>query len=265
MASLEGRWQGAAATAFEADIWHPLSQGLGVLERECHGAASQLTQLAVEAEQAHVRKVEAINQEMQDQLHLMAATWVVASPEVGGAISRAVGSLAARLGGELVARIVAGVVDAIEQLLSRVLAAFARLFEWVARRVNFAIADRRSEVGSIFGRSFARGGGLSTTLPIHATEPGVSGLGELPFLNGKLNVNGTLESRARVSRVDAISNARKFLGGDAREIAPNVWRSSDGLQQFRPTSPGHANFEVFNDASDKYPALNFHANFSDWP
>ena len=92
-----------------------------------------------------------------------------------------------------------------------------------------------------------------------------SGLGDLRFLSGKVNVKGTLESGASVSRFDAVSNAGNFLGPDATEIAPNVWRSADGLRQFRMTSDGHANFELFNNVGDKYPALNFHANYSDWP
>lgn len=98
-----------------------------------------------------------------------------------------------------------------------------------------------------------------------AADEASSGLGDLGFLNGKVNVKGTLESGASVSRADAVSNAGNFLGPGSTEIAPNVWRSADRLTRFRMRSADHANFEMFNDAADKYPSINFHANYSDWP
>jgi RHS repeat-associated protein len=85
------------------------------------------------------------------------------------------------------------------------------------------------------------------------------------LLNGTVNANGTLESGANVSRFDAVTSAPDFLGEGSTEIAPSVWRSADGLSQFRMTSIDHANFEMFSDASDKYPIINFHANYTDWP
>jgi hypothetical protein len=102
---------------------------------------------------------------------------------------------------------------------------------------------------------------LATTVATDTT----SGPGDLGFLNGKVNVNCTLDSGASVSRADAVSNAGNFLGPNSTEIAPNVWRSADGLTRFRMTLADHANFEMFNDVADKYPSINFHANYSDWP
>ena len=61
VASLEDRWQGDGAAAFHSEIWRPLSHGLGVLERECATAASELARLSVQAEQAHFDKVEELN------------------------------------------------------------------------------------------------------------------------------------------------------------------------------------------------------------
>jgi RHS repeat-associated protein len=91
------------------------------------------------------------------------------------------------------------------------------------------------------------------------------GGGSLDLLKGSVNKHGTLESGADVSRFDAVSNAKNFLGEGSQEIAPNVWRSADGLRRFRMTSLDHANFEMFSDAADRYPIINFHANYPDWP
>lgn len=84
-------------------------------------------------------------------------------------------------------------------------------------------------------------------------------------MSGSVDANGTLQAGVDVSRFDAVSSAADFLGDGSTEIAPNVWRSADGLTQFRMTSLDHANFEMFNDAVDKYPLINLHANYTDWP
>jgi uncharacterized protein YukE len=147
---LEGRWEGAGATAFQTDIWQPLSEGLGVLERESHNAAAQLTRLAAQAERAHLQKVMALNQEMQNQLELTAATWTL-TPAAGKAISAVLGNVASRLGGELVSRVIAGIVGAIEDLISKVLAAFAKLFEWFAGPLATYATDISGQIGRILG------------------------------------------------------------------------------------------------------------------
>ncbi|HEX6537803.1 MAG TPA: WXG100 family type VII secretion target [Candidatus Dormibacteraeota bacterium] len=119
VATLEGRWEGGGATAFQTEIWAPLNDGLGVLQRECHSAASQLANLAVQAEQAHLQKVFALNEEIQQQLQLTAVTLV--TPGVGKAIAEVVGNVAERVGGELVIRVVAGIASAIDELIRKVL------------------------------------------------------------------------------------------------------------------------------------------------
>ena len=151
VASLEGRWRGGGAAAFDSEIWQPLSHGLGVLERECGTASSELARLAVQAEQAQLIKVEELNQEVQNQLWIFAGTSLVGGPELGGMITDAVGGLAARLGGALVDGMVAGIVDAISTLLRKVLDAFCALFAWVSRPVTAVNAGLRSELDEIVG------------------------------------------------------------------------------------------------------------------
>ncbi|MBV8528774.1 MAG: hypothetical protein JOZ75_10695 [Candidatus Dormibacteraeota bacterium] len=149
VATLEGRWEGAGASAFQSDIWEPLSDGLDVLASECHTAASQLKALAGLAGEAHAAKVMQIDQEIDTQLNVTAVSWVVGSPEVAGVIREALGNLAARLGGELVSQITHGIVDAIGQLISKVLVAFAKLLEWIPRPVTFGVAEARDLLGGI--------------------------------------------------------------------------------------------------------------------
>jgi uncharacterized protein YukE len=136
VASLERQWEGAGAAAFETDIWEPLSAGLGVLESECHTAASQLKGLAAQAAEAHEAKVMQLDQEIQTQLNITAASWVIASPEAAGAIGEALGNLAGRLGGELVKQIVGGIVETIGQLIRKVVQAFAELIERMTRQFS---------------------------------------------------------------------------------------------------------------------------------
>lgn len=161
VASLEGRWQGDGAAAFDGEIWQPLSQGLGVLEQECGTAASELARLSVQAEQAHLYKVEELNQEIQTQLYIFAGTTLIGSPELGDVISEAVGGLAARLGGELVGRIVSGIVDTISALLRKVLDAFYDLLKWAAKPLTVVTPVMRTEVGRIVGMISSREGAPS--------------------------------------------------------------------------------------------------------
>ena len=158
VASLEGRWQGDGAATFDSEIWQPLSHGLGVLEGECGTAAAELAKLAVQAEQAHLYKVEELNQEIQTQLYIFAGTALIGGPELSGVISDAVGGLAARIGGELVGRIVAGVVDAISALLRKVLDAFYDLLNWAAKPLTTVTAALRAEVGRVVEMIGSRAG-----------------------------------------------------------------------------------------------------------
>lgn len=150
---LAGQWEGDGATAFRTDIWEPLSDGLSVLERESHHAAAQLALLASQAEQAHLQKVMALNQEIQNQLGLTAATWMVA-PAAGKAISGALGSVASKLGGELVSRVVAGIVKTIEDLIQKAVEAFAELFARVLRSVAHSARDVRGAINAFVGSIF---------------------------------------------------------------------------------------------------------------
>ena len=164
VASLEGRWRGDGAAAFDSEIWQPLSHGLGVLERECATAASELARLSVQAEQAHFYKVEELNQEIQTQLYMFAGTTLIGSPELGGVIAAAVGGLAARLGGELVGRIVAGLVDAISALLRKVVDAFYELLRWAAKPLPGVVSDIGARLMGIIGNDLPRDVGAQTSL-----------------------------------------------------------------------------------------------------
>ena len=150
VASFEGGWHGRGRDAFDSELWQPVSNGLGVLERECDYAADQFSSLAAQAAEAHVEKIAALNQEIQTQLWLIGATTLVGSPELGGMISKAVVGLATRLGGETVGSIVAAIVKAIEDVIAKVLAAFGRLIEWSMTPVKFAVQWLQREEGGIF-------------------------------------------------------------------------------------------------------------------
>lgn len=152
VATLEGRWEGEGATAFHVEIWEPLSDGLAVLEHECHHAALQLTSFALQAEQAHVAKVEELTHEIDRQLNIMAIT--VFTPGAGKAISEVVGNIATRLGGEVVSGIVANIVKAIEELIQKLLAAFKPLFRELARPLAGIAADMREELVNLFRTGF---------------------------------------------------------------------------------------------------------------
>ena len=164
MASLEGRWEGDGAAAFDSQIWQPLSHGLVVLKGECATASSELARLAVQAEQAHLYKVEELNQEIQNQLWIFAGTSLIGGPELSGVISDTVGGLAARLGGELVGRIASGIVDAISTLLRKVLDAFYDLLRWVAKPVTNVVSDVSARLKGIIGNDLRSDAGTQTSL-----------------------------------------------------------------------------------------------------
>ena len=78
---------------------------------------------------------------------------------------------------------------------------------------------------------------------------------------------GNLGSHAPVSPDVALGSAEQWLGADYSEIAPGVYRSADGLRQFRMTTsdllPTHGNlgphvhFEIPNPAGGP-PLENLH-------
>jgi hypothetical protein len=69
---------------------------------------------------------------------------------------------------------------------------------------------------------------------------------------------GNIGSHGPVSPATALAGAEKFLGAGYKEIAPGIFRSADGLRQFRMTPrdllPTHGNigphvhFEALNKA-----------------
>lgn len=140
---INGRWVGSGATAFETDIWQPLSDGLDVLERESHNAAHQLANLASQAAEAHLQKITAIEQEVQTQLNITAVTWEL-TPAAGRALAETLSGVASRLGADLVNQIVAGITRAIEELIKKLLSAFADLFGKALDALPFA-----EEVGNL--------------------------------------------------------------------------------------------------------------------
>ena len=206
VASLEGRWQGDGAAAFDNEIWQPLSHGLGVLDRECATAAPELARLAVQAEQAHVLKVEELNQEIQNQLWIFAGTSLIGSPELGGVISEAVGGLAARLGSALVGRIVTGIVDAISTMLRKVLDAFYSVLKWAATAIRVDFSGIRSDVARICS-TWVRGS-------VGDNAPGlVVGQGDLARLK---NAESAIVPKAKV--LDYALNPDHPTGGNKARV-----------------------------------------------
>ena len=227
VASLEGRWQGDGAAAFDSEIWQPLSHGLGVLERECGSAASELARLSVQAEEAHFYKVEELNQEIQTQLYIFAGTMLIGSPELGGVIADAVGGLAARLGGELVGRIVSGIVDAISALLRKVLDAFYDLLKWAAKPLEAVIPAMRGEVDRIVGMISRREGARSLS-------------DEQRRLVAELETAGTKISPGSVIDIQRLADGRIVwleTGGDKSGLTHILDRhASDFLKKGIPTT-----------------------------
>ncbi len=235
VASLEGRWQGDGAAAFDSEIWQPLSHGLGVLERECVTAASELARLAAQAEQAHLYKVAELNQEMQTQLWIFAGTSLIGSPELGGVISEAVGGLAARLGGELVGRMVAGIVDAISTLLRKVLDAFYDLLKWASKPLMMS-NDIGRKVPAIVAR--LRGGGPTVVahpvaIPHKVLEvlSRIDAAGAAPsgFKGGGRFLNDGRGSAQALPRTDGAGSAITYREWDVNPYKPGVDRGVERL------------------------------------
>ena len=217
VASLEGRWQGDGAAAFDSEIWQPLSRGLGVLERECGTAASELARLAAQAEQAHLYKVAELNQEIQTQLWIFAGTSLIGSPELGGVISDAVGGLAARLGGELVGRIVAGIVDAVSTLLRKVLDAFGDLLKWAAKPIDDALSVALGRVEGVFGRVSRLNGRASA-----ASTPGTAVTADGGVDRAQLNL-ASGERTTHILTGDATGGGHLWPGLPGKSPFPAGW------------------------------------------
>ena len=87
-------------------------------------------------------------------------------------------------------------------------------------------------------------------------------VGKLGAKNGVPNAStvkgfGNIGSHGPVSPATALAGAEKFLGAGYKEIAPGIFRSADGLRQFRMTPrdllPTHGNIgpHVHFEALDK--------------
>jgi len=107
------------------------------------------------------------------------------------------------------------------------------------------------------GNSGGGGGlrGVYVTPAPSAGHPSISS--RTPPLNGSsMTVN------------QALTEGAKWVGQGYKEIGPGVFRSADGLHQFRMTTSDilgrhgnrvpHVNFELFNSPLDKVPAINSH-------
>ena len=242
--SLEGRWQGDAAAAFDSEIWQPLSHGLGVLDRECRTAASELARLAVQAEQAHVLKVEELNQEIQNKLWIFAGTAMIGGPELGGVISEAVGGLAARLGGELVGRMVSGIVDAISTLLRKVLDAFYDLLKWAAGPLKVASSEIYDRVRNVFGESLKGGGSTSYDTPngwgpwkpTGITDPELRGIADQLYRPGASIGNGGTADAIRagfgheIKGAERITQLVRWLDSHSAATAHDIHAAQSMLQ-----------------------------------
>ena len=247
VASLEGRWEGSGAVAFDAEIWQPLSCGLGTLERECETAAANLTELAEQAEAAQLQKVEALNQEIQTQLWIFGATSMIGAPELGGVIAEAVGGLAARLGGELVGRIVSGIVQTITTLVQKVVDALGRLLTLGLKPLTSLSQGLSGEVARVIER--LRGG----------NDPQAS---EVPSASGSDAAAGFAKQSLREAHFDkhilgrgefdgfGYQNATDYEDGAQRLVSnPNrmyFTRSNgntihflEGTNEFAVTTPGN--------------------------
>lgn len=72
---------------------------------------------------------------------------------------------------------------------------------------------------------------------------------------------------------DALKLAERILGKGYKEIAPDVFRSADGLKQFRMTDSDilgkhgntgpHVNFEIYDPRNLEKPITNYHIPITD--
>ena len=244
VASLEGRWQGAGSAAFDSEIWQPLSDGLGVLKSECATASTELAQLAVQAEQAHLYKVEELNQEIQNQLWIFAGTSLIGGPALGAVISDAVGGVAARLGGELVGRMVTGIVDAINTLLRKVLDAFGEALNWVAGPLRSPISAICDGIRNVFGKSLMGGGSTQVGTPTAwgpwkptgITDPQLRGIADQLYRPGASIGNGGTADAIRaglghqIKGAERITQLVRWLGSHPAAAPADIHAAQSMLQ-----------------------------------
>lgn len=181
---------------------------------------------------------------MQNQLWLMGATSMIGSPELGGAVSKAVGGLAARLGGEAVGRIVGGIVEAIEALLRKVLTAFAELFRWTAKPVQYAISEMRQHVREILAKSAPGSGSVSSSTsgawgpphPAGIQDPQLRSVAEQLYRPGASIGNGGTGDAIRagfgheVKGAERIIQLGKWLDAHPRATAGDIHAAQSMLQ-----------------------------------
>ncbi|MBP8892700.1 MAG: hypothetical protein KBH09_10120 [Saprospiraceae bacterium] len=101
------------------------------------------------------------------------------------------------------------------------------------------------------------------------SNAGISALAIIPYIGdlGKAERLGAktlqLTSKARTAE-KGLEIGGRFLGTGYKEIVPGVFRSSDGLRQFRMTdadilhSSPHFNFEIFSPNNFNKPIKNYH-------
>ncbi|MBV8528825.1 MAG: hypothetical protein JOZ75_10950 [Candidatus Dormibacteraeota bacterium] len=218
VATIKGRWEGSGATAFQTDIWQPLSDGLDVLERESHNAAHQLANLGGQAAEAHMQKIMAIEQEVQTQLNFTVVTWEL-TPAAGKALAELLSGVASRLGADIVSEMVFGVARAIDALTQHVLTAFAQLLEWLAR----PFATFSTDVAATIGR-----------------VPGVSAVLDRPGSDAGLTTDTDSTNLASPER------ANHILNGDAKG-GGHLWPGMPGKSPF---PADWSSDKIMNAASD---------------
>ena len=164
---------------------------------------------------------------------------------MGGVISDAVGALAARLGGELVGRVVAGIIDAITAAIQRVLAAFGKLLTLGARSFSALISDLGRTVDAIAAQLL--GDGPSAAVSRIAAIPRrvvdalntIDRTGAAPsgFKGGRTFLNDGRSSSKVLPRLDAAGDTITYREWDVNPYQPRVDR---GLERLLTGSDGSA-------------------------
>jgi len=100
--------------------------------------------------------------------------------------------------------------------------------------------------------------GLDYDIASDAAVAARAGAAATRATSGTLRGLGNIGSHGVVDAGTALGSAQKWLGAGYKEIAPGVFRSADGLRQFRMTNAdllpthgrigSHVHFEALNDA-----------------
>jgi hypothetical protein len=100
------------------------------------------------------------------------------------------------------------------------------------------------QIGALVLPSILKAGGRLFAQSRAPVAPASSGTIR-PISGGSPMGMGNIGSHAPVNPTTALSGAQRWLGPGYREIAPGVYRSADGLRQFRMTTrdllPTHGN------------------------